>query len=369
MHVLKEKNEVCTRKSNFELLRIVAMFMIVASHYVVHGIISFNPDYISEQVSMTNKLLVIAIGQGGNIAVTLFFMLTGFFLCRSENAKCLRVLLQTMFYACCLFLLAIICKFLRVSLINSNSISLFSLIFLPLSSNHWWFVTSYILLIFMTPYINRFVRNISKNKFACLVLFSICIWQTLGFIFNNYKVNSYYDIQRAICFYLLGAFTGLHIKRSSRKQIWFLTAIFIWGISAFARYIFLCIPTESRICFALFGAGRILIRAWIEPLIAFCIFMFFYGIDIVYNKIINTIAGCTFGVYLIHECFFVRNILWNGLFHAYDSYSSPFLILDIFLASIVIFTFCIFVDFLRLKLLEPRILSFIKSTKILETES
>lgn len=355
------------RKSNFELLRIVAMFMIVVSHYVVHGIMSFNTEYLNENVPVINKLLVIAIGQWGSISVTLFFMLTGFFLCRSENAKCFRVLFQTMFYACFLFLVFIVRKFVWGGLMNSGIISLFSLILLPLSSNQWWFVTSYVLLIFMTPYINHFVGTMKKKKFAYVVLFSICIWQTFGFILSNFKANAYYDIQRAICFYLLGVFANLHIERPTRKRIWLLVAVLIWGISAFARYIFLCIPSENRICFALFGMGRILIRAWIEPLIAFCIFMFFYSIDIGSIKIINIISACTFGVYLIHECPFVRSILWNGLFNAYDSYFSPFFVLDIFLVSVVIFTFCILFDFLRLKILEPKVLNFIKLTKDLKT--
>ena len=87
------------RLSNFELMRMVAMFMIVASHYAVHGITAFNAGYLQESVPLINKFLVIGLGEGGSIGVALFFMLSGFFLCKKDNPHCIRIITQTFFYA------------------------------------------------------------------------------------------------------------------------------------------------------------------------------------------------------------------------------------------------------------------------------
>ena len=93
------------RQSNFELLRIFAMVMIVSHHLAVHGVV---PEAFYESSSLLNKSFAAFLIPGGTIGVALFFMLSGFFLCGKEKGSVKKVALEAAFYS---FLIAIVFAF------------------------------------------------------------------------------------------------------------------------------------------------------------------------------------------------------------------------------------------------------------------
>ncbi len=88
---IKTKN----RQSNFELLRIIAMLMIVAHHLVVHGVTQVS--YSSG--TFVNKIFASFLQPFGQIGVALFFMISGFFLCQKEKVSVKKVALEAAFYS------------------------------------------------------------------------------------------------------------------------------------------------------------------------------------------------------------------------------------------------------------------------------
>lgn len=98
------KNEILTkRQSNFELLRIVAMLMIVASHLACHGVQHVLDENIAYAAynsgSLANKIFTSFLNPAGTAGVALFFMITGFFLCRKEKGSIKKVALEAAFYS------------------------------------------------------------------------------------------------------------------------------------------------------------------------------------------------------------------------------------------------------------------------------
>lgn len=96
------------RSSNFELLRIAAMMMIVFHHYQAHGIqMALNPAMAGAWLSgrLPHRLITLSFGPGGGVGVGIFFMLTGFFMSQSEwKPSWLKPLMaQTLFYSGSLF--------------------------------------------------------------------------------------------------------------------------------------------------------------------------------------------------------------------------------------------------------------------------
>ena len=89
------------RQSNFELIRIVAMLMIVASHYVCHGIYkvsSTNAYDVYLHGDMINRVVSVIYSPGGKTGVALFFMISGYFL--SNKKLCIsqkKVVAQCVF--------------------------------------------------------------------------------------------------------------------------------------------------------------------------------------------------------------------------------------------------------------------------------
>lgn len=95
---IKSSTNIETRESNFELLRIFAMFLIVLSHFVVYGIY----PYWQQNASTLNHFNNIAalLFFTGKIGVTLFVFLTGYFSCLQDFKlkKCLDVYLKMLFF-------------------------------------------------------------------------------------------------------------------------------------------------------------------------------------------------------------------------------------------------------------------------------
>lgn len=66
------------RQSNFELLRIFAMLLIILFHYVYNG--GFN---LETSEFCLNKCVLRTLGFGGKLGVELFVLITGYFLSKN----------------------------------------------------------------------------------------------------------------------------------------------------------------------------------------------------------------------------------------------------------------------------------------------
>ena len=134
------------RRSNFELLRIFAMLLIVMHHFSVH----------SPFVEFTNALSVNRLGIqfmeiGGKLGVNLFVLISGYFMCTSKEFKVKKIIvlfLQILMYSVLCY--SVIC-------IATNQFSIREVLrtFLPITFVNWWFASTYFVLLFFTPFINK----------------------------------------------------------------------------------------------------------------------------------------------------------------------------------------------------------------------
>ena len=78
------------RLSNFELLRIIAMILIILHHYAYHG------NLISIPNDNFNKYVAVFIIVGGKVGVNVFVLITGYFLINSKFKikKVIQLILQ-----------------------------------------------------------------------------------------------------------------------------------------------------------------------------------------------------------------------------------------------------------------------------------
>ena len=102
------------RQSNFELLRIIAMLMIVAHHFVAKN--AFNVD--TEIIGFTaNKLFLQFIGNHAFIGNNLFFMISAWFLCdiskeydvKKSLKSIWKIERQMLFYSISICIVLILC--------------------------------------------------------------------------------------------------------------------------------------------------------------------------------------------------------------------------------------------------------------------
>lgn len=98
------------------------------------------------------------------------------------------------------------------------------------------------------------------------------------------------------------------------------------------------------------------------PSLSCLLFHFFKNLNIRTNRLINTIASTTLGIYLIHDSSIVRQILWNNGIVDIQYFRNLFPIYAI-LDILAIFVLCSFMDFLRLKYLEQILLDLVYKIK------
>lgn len=84
---MKQKNNYKNRSSNFEILRIIAMIMIVAHHFSVHG--GFEMYISSLQL---NTIFLQFLQFGGKIGVNIFVLISGYFLINTDNIKVKKII-------------------------------------------------------------------------------------------------------------------------------------------------------------------------------------------------------------------------------------------------------------------------------------
>lgn len=92
----------------------------------------------------------------------------------------------------------------------------------------------------------------------------------------------------------------------------------------------------------------------VVPLCAICLFRFFEYWNIGCIKWINIIAGTTFGIYLIHDSYISRSLIWYTILQV-DTvlYASPFFPLYAVLGILGVFTGCALIDLGRQRWVEP----------------
>ena len=83
------------RQANIELLRIVAMLMIIGSHLALHGVQS---DWnVWSAGNRINRVFTSFLKPGGGIGVAVFFMITGYFNVCKEKVSAKRTIQVTIF--------------------------------------------------------------------------------------------------------------------------------------------------------------------------------------------------------------------------------------------------------------------------------
>lgn len=76
--------EKIQRQSNFEILRIFAIIMIIFHHIAMHSNFSSS--------NITSYLYIVFIQMGGKIGVNIFVLISGYFLINTEKIKIKKIL-------------------------------------------------------------------------------------------------------------------------------------------------------------------------------------------------------------------------------------------------------------------------------------
>lgn len=321
------------RQTNFELLRIFAMFMIVFYHCNIHAGFDLN----SVPFSM-NTLLIQSLNVFGKIGVNIFVFITGYFMVNKSFSwqKLARLYFTILFYSVTIPLLL----YLMGKIDNYP----FGIAFQPIYKRTYWFLTAYFALFIFAPFINIFIKNATLKELQLCIAVCVVLWSIIPTLLN-FNILYFNDLIWFIVMYLIGAYTRIHPFNYPIKKllIWIMSGFCIaWGFN----WLYDAQPVYLETYFISHESNSILILG-----IAFCIFKVFEQLNIPYYPWINWVAASMLPVYLIHENPYVFGFLWDDVFHRQDYIQSPHLLANTFFCAFVVFVAAVLIDKIRVYLI------------------
>ncbi|MBD5473504.1 MAG: acyltransferase [Lachnospiraceae bacterium] len=288
------------RMANYELLRGVAMIMIITLHFLSHSdrLLALDQSVSAVRILGTSlEFLSIA-------AVNTYVLISGYLGVKSsfKPSKAVTLLFQIWFYA--LLIPFVLMLFGLPTKGAADGIYGFIWYLFPVETEHYWFATSYFMLYLLTPVLNGAARSMSKRQFqitlgGLLILFcGIKSISPLVFAFDRYG----YDLPWFICVYLAAAYLARFGWKFAEKRSWLLylfSSGICFGINLVMYFLshysdsfeyYFTVPYHYNFLFCLtasiglfYGFSKLRIREgiWADG--------------------IRRVGGLCFGVYLLHE--------------------------------------------------------------------
>lgn len=344
-----------SRQSNVEALRILAMLMIVAHHFVVHSGFSFPGGAIT-----VNRLWLKLINIGGKIGVDIFVLISGYFLVSAHSfktEKAVKLWAEIWFYSVAIYLA------LSVTGNIPFSINAFIKAVAPITFNEWWFARAYLMLYLLTPFINRLLNAFDKKLYLSFLILVFSIWSVLP-VFTQQSFLSN-DLIWFITVYALGSYIRLHVTRSNLAVMKLLV---ITAVCIIMTFLLSGMFDVLGLRNAFVAHYSTILYEMYSPLIlvsAVLIFVSFLNLDLGCSNMINTISSATFGVYLLHDSNYVRPFLWRTILHSASYAQSKLLIPYSLLVIAAVFILCTLIELSRKRIIETRLMPIISKVALL----
>lgn len=217
--------------------------------------------------------------------------------------------------------------------------------------NAYWFVTKYMALVIVAPFINTCVQNINRKNYRLLLVILFFMDVTLFKFFYGENYSGEQSLFHFIYLYLIAGyirlwrpFCQMNTTKIGLVLLCFIVAIFVMETSLeYLKCIYHHEALNFHLTLELIGNNEftlftsVLFFVWVSKL--------HFNIENTLVKICMKIAPMTFAVYLISDNNYVRPILWNWIL-ANSDLNSKILFVELFVYSLGIFVVCIFIDYL-----------------------
>lgn len=327
-----------TRNFALDILKIIAMIMIVCLHVLSKG------GFIdSEKNSYCNTLIfleIICI-----VAVNCYVIITGYFQVKSnlKLKNIVKIWIKTFMYSIGIYIILLLTGREDFSLVDGIKA------FFPVMTKQYWFISTYLVLYIISPFINKMINQLSKNEFQKLLIILLSIFCFLTSILpTEFSLDDTggYGIIWFIILYLVGAYIRLYFKMNLYNNkinliVYFLITIFAYFLVLIIKYICNMLNINDL-------SEKIYAYNFLTTFMA-SVFLFLYFKDLkikkdIIIKIVKKITPLTLGVYLIHEHFVLSSKLYLELLNLDNWYNNVWQFIVIPITVIGIFLICIIIE-------------------------
>ena len=291
------------RNACIDLLRILLMLFIITGHCVAHTSIRGALSFLSDKWLFTWGVQALTV-----CAVDCFILITGYFMANKifKSGHIAKLWLKTWVYS-----ILITGIFFALKL-TPFSVKMTVEAFFPVFGKVWWFITCYIMLYILSPFINAGLNTLKDKQLNALMLLTVIVFYVLplfAIIFPPFDNTEGMGITGFITLYITGFYLAKKQFNLSLKKCFFY--LLINNLVIFLSKILLTFITQKYNI----QAGTALLYHYntvFELLNAILLFLIFKQINIKKaGGLVFFLSSGVFAVYLIHEHPLIRNLLWQ----------------------------------------------------------
>lgn len=334
------------RMANMEVLRILAMMMVVMLHYLSKGQVlpaMTEPLDINGYVAWVLETVSI-------VAVNVYMLISGFFLTESKFrcTRLIQLVCQVLFYS---LLVPVI--LMAVGVLSVNDLNLYKLLQygLPVEMEQYWFATAYVMLYLLTPILRCAVHHMQKTQLKVTIIILLLFWSVNKSLLPvRLTIDELgYDALWFVCVYLCAAYIRLYgikwFDKAGKGVLGYVTGCAgILGITLVIRALYLVTGKFEDFLIATYHYNHIL-----NLFAAISLFYVFYHWrmkDGWLAAVALKVAPYTFGVYLLHEQVEIR-YLWPEWLGASAEGNPLWFVVRTILSVLVVFIAGVMADMVR----------------------
>ena len=336
------------RNLRLDQLKLLAAFGIVGVHAIYHtNALKYTAVYSIEWFFlMIVYTLLFSM-------MNIFVIISGYFLCDSHFRwkKVKSIILTTICYSVVIYILFCIRDVTEFSFFDFMDCLLSPI------TNQYWFISAYLLLYILSPYLNKMLSCLNEKNLRSLCLISFVVLSIIPSFLIFVPVQNLFDAQNGkgilwfltiyiLCFYYKKYRESYFCKINS---YWFMIILifnlmFLIGSWIVLNYISIVIGLDGD------GATRLYFDSSIFVFgISASIFLLTQRLPVInlkYGKFITYLSGSSLGVYIIHEQPMVRKFLWGNVENIWINNEGS-IIVNFFIVTVIVFFFCIGIDCIR----------------------
>lgn len=275
------------RESQFELLRIFAMLMITIGHFLIR---TDTCGYTSPYQNNISSVIGISLLSFFIIGVNVFVLISGYFGIKHITKSILRLVVDCVLFGSVAYIFA-------QTVFPASALSCGFKSFLHcINFRGWWFIFDYILLVMISPMLERILKDISFVSLSkyIILLTIVNIWG--GYLCQHINSNGF-NYLNFIYLYIIARY--LRLAREKKVILHLQKYGLLYWIICCALMVSL-----FELAFALRGKAinSNLWWGYNNPIVivsSICFFCYFMKRKF-FNKYVNILASGMLGVYLLH---------------------------------------------------------------------
>ena len=320
------------RQSNIELLRIIAMFLVMVVHadYFALG----SPDSADMLIAPIPTAIMVFIEALSICCVNVFVLISGYFGIRPKKSSMTSFLFQILFFFVLIYGVCL------ASGVASLSVQGVLQCFCLTPAN--WFIKAYLLLFILAPVLNAFIEKCDQILHRNVLIGFYLIQTVYGCLFSADFFGNGYSTLSFIGLYLLARYIKIYAPKLSQLKKGYDISLYL-----------LCAALITIITLLGFMVGKnteILMFTYINPLViieSVALLLFFSKLKFT-SRFINWVAASSFAVYLVHANPNILNGIYKDIIVSiYNSSSGINTFMDIFVFLTGIFILSILIDQVR----------------------